>query len=150
VDVDNGYYLLFPMFDVPLHPLVVHFPIALSILAAGYDVWAYSSKRPELHATGYRLTLWAAAGALVAVGSGLQFMGGVGFDNSRTAAHAGAGIIAGISATALAILRYSAHVRHPESKAEYPMTWLVLEVFAAVAVAVAAIMGHRLGYFPGV
>jgi uncharacterized membrane protein len=130
------------MFGIPLHLLVVHFPIALIIVAAISDFWAYQYKRPDLHATGYRLTLWAAAGALLAVATGLQFMGGVGFDNPRTAGHAGAGITAGIIVTVLAYVRYSAHTRAPG--AEFQVIWLVIETIGAGAVAVAAIMGHRL------
>ena len=41
------------MFGVPLHKLIIHFPIALMIIAAIYDSWAVYSKRTQLHAIGY-------------------------------------------------------------------------------------------------
>lgn len=132
------------MLSIPFHLLVVHFPIALTIIAVISDAWAYRTNRRELHATGYRLTLWAAAGSLLAIGTGLQLMGGVGFDNARTTAHAGAGIIAGICLIALAIVRYSAHNAGRDSREQYPVMWLMLEVAAGVMVAAAAVSGHRL------
>ena len=55
-----------------LHPLVVHFPIALLLTAAGLDVGALLLRRPALHA----VALWNLAlgtlGAATAVLSGLQ------------------------------------------------------------------------------
>ena len=54
------------MFDVPIHKLIVHFPVALMIIAAIYDAWAVYTRRPELHRLAYGLILWAAVGALAA------------------------------------------------------------------------------------
>ncbi|HAM41688.1 MAG TPA: hypothetical protein DDX89_08000 [Candidatus Omnitrophica bacterium] len=55
-----------------LHPLLVHFPIALLLTAAGLDLLALLLKRPSLHC----LALWNLAlgtvGAGAAVLSGLQ------------------------------------------------------------------------------
>ena len=55
-----------------VHPLVVHFPIALLLTALGLDVAALLSKRPGLH----RVALWnlslGTVGAAVAVLTGLQ------------------------------------------------------------------------------
>ena len=54
-----------------LHPLVVHFPIALLLTAVGLDLAALVFKRPGLH----RIALWnltlGTCGAAVAVWSGL-------------------------------------------------------------------------------
>ena len=55
------------MFGVPLHKLIIHFPVALMIIAAIYDCWAVYSKRPQLHTIGYGLNLWAAVASLGAV-----------------------------------------------------------------------------------
>jgi len=52
------------LFDIPTHKLIIHFPIALTVIAVIYDSWALYAKRPELHRTSYGLTLWAAVGAL--------------------------------------------------------------------------------------
>ena len=54
------------LFDIPIHKFIIHFPIALTIIAAVYDAWAIYSRKPELHRTGYGLTLWAAVAALAA------------------------------------------------------------------------------------
>ena len=55
-----------------VHPLVVHFPIALLLTALGVDSLALILKRPALH----RVALWnlvlGTMGAGVAVASGLQ------------------------------------------------------------------------------
>ena len=55
-----------------LHPLVVHFPIALLLTALGLDLLALIARRPSLH----RVALWnlvlGTLGAGVAVLTGLQ------------------------------------------------------------------------------
>ena len=55
-----------------LHPLVVHFPIALLLTAVGVDTLALLLKRPALH----RIALWnlclGTLGAAAAVMTGLQ------------------------------------------------------------------------------
>ena len=55
-----------------LHPLIVHFPIALLMTATSLDALALAVKRPALH----RIALWNLAlgtlGAAAAVASGLQ------------------------------------------------------------------------------
>ena len=60
----------FPMESV--HPLVVHFPIALLLTAVALDLLAVALKRPGWH----RIALWnlamGTAGAGLAVWSGLR------------------------------------------------------------------------------
>jgi uncharacterized membrane protein len=132
------------MFGVPIHPMTVHFPIALMIVALVYDVRAYTSEQSQLHERGYGLTLWAAAGAALAVITGLQAMGGRGFDNPRAVIHTASGLTAGLSIIALAVARYSASARQLEPRAYYPAMWLVLELFAGAVVVAAMITGHRM------
>ena len=84
------------MFDVPIHKLIVHFPIALMIIAAVYDAWALYTRRPELHRTAYALILWAAVGALAAVGTGLQLAEMIHLDKGAVTGHAGFGIASAI------------------------------------------------------
>ena len=129
------------IFDVPIHKLIVHFPIALMIIAAVYDSWALYTRRPELHRTGYGLILWAAVGALAAVGTGLQLAEMLHVDKGAVTGHAGFGITSAIVISALAGLRYSAQAQEQKN---YKLGWLVLEIGAAVLIVATALTGHRL------
>jgi len=129
------------MFGVPVHKLIIHFPIALMIIAAIYDGWAVYSKRPQLHDVGYGLTLWAAVASLAAVVTGLQLAGVTRVAPGVVTGHAGFGIASCLAITTLGILRYSAIARE---QYEYRIGWLVLEVGAAFLVGATAIMGHRM------
>jgi uncharacterized membrane protein len=129
------------MFDVPIHKLIVHFPIALMIIATVYDSWALYTKRPELHRTGYGLILWAAVGALAAVGTGLQLAEMIHIDKGAVTGHAGFGITSAIVISALAGLRYSAQAQEQK---DYKLGWLVLEIAAAALIVATALTGHRL------
>jgi uncharacterized membrane protein len=129
------------MFDVPIHKLLIHFPIALTMIALVYDSWALYAKKPELHRSAYGLTLWAAVGGLAAVGTGLQLAEMIHVDKGAVTGHAGFGIGATIVLAGLAGLRYSAQNRED---AGYRIGWLVLEIGAAALVAAAAVTGHRL------
>jgi len=129
------------MFGIPLHKLIIHFPIALMTLAVIYDAWALYSRKVELHDTGYRLTIWAAIGALAAVVTGLQLAGVSRIPPGEVTGHAGFGIVSSVVITALAVLRYSADVREQRG---YRLPWLVLEIGAAALVLATAVMGHKL------
>ena len=129
------------LFDIPTHKLIIHFPIALTVIAVIYDSWALYAKRPELHRTSYGLTLWAAVGALAAAGTGLQLAEIVRIDKAAVTGHAGFGVAATIVIVALAGVRYSAHARE---KKGYPIWWFVLEAAAAALIAATAVTGHRL------
>jgi uncharacterized membrane protein len=129
------------MFGVPAHKLIIHFPIALMIIAAIYDCWGVYSKRPQLHIVGYGLSLWAAVSSLAAVVTGLQLAGVTRVAPGVVTGHAGFGIASSLVITTVGILRYSAMARE---QFEYRIEWLFLEVGAAVLVGVTAIMGHRL------
>src|SRR5215470_12737881 len=129
------------MFDVPIHKLIVHFPIALMIIATIYDAWAIYTRRPELHRASFGLTLWAAVGALAAVGTGLQLAEMIHIDKGAVTGHAGFGISTTIVIAALAGLRYSAQAQEQK---DYKLGWLVLEVGAAALIIATAVTGHRL------
>src|SRR5881396_4241043 len=90
------------MFDVPIHKLIIHFPVALTIIALVYDSWALYAKKPELHRTGYGLTLWAAVGALAAAGTGLQLAEMIHLDKGAVTGHAGFAIGSTVVLAALA------------------------------------------------
>src|SRR5215510_652043 len=99
------------MFGIPIHKLIIHFPIALTIMAVVYDSWALYARKPELHRSGYGLTLWAAVGALAAVGTGLQLSEMIRADKGAVTGHAGFAISSTILLAAVAGLRYSAHAQ---------------------------------------
>ena len=129
------------LFNIPTHKLIIHFPIALTVIAVIYDSWALYAKRPELHRTSYGLTLWAAVGALAAAGTGLQLAEIVRIDKAAVTGHAGFGVTATIVIAGLAFVRYSAHA---QEKKGYPMWWFVLQAAAAALIAATAVTGHRL------
>jgi len=129
------------MFDVPLHKLIIHFPIALMIVAAIYDCWAVYSKRPQLHGVGYGLNLWAAAASLAAVVTGLQLAGVTRVAQGVVTGHAAFGMASCLTIITVGILRYSAMARE---QYDYRIGWLVLEVAGAILVGATAVMGHRL------
>src|SRR5438552_1412281 len=129
------------MFDVPIHKLLIHFPIALTIIALIYDSWALYAKKPELHRTGYGLTVWAAVGAFAAVGTGLQLAEMIRVDKGAVTGHAGFAIASTIVLVSLAGLRYSAHA---QERKPYQIWWVILQITAAALIAATAVTGHKL------
>src|SRR5215510_8004688 len=129
------------MFGIPLHRLIIHFPIALTIIAAVYDSWALYAKKPELHRTAYGLTLWAAVGALAAAGTGLQLAEMIRLDKAAVTGHAGFAIGSTIMLAAVAGLRYSAQA---QERKDYQIWWLVLEIGTVALITATAVTGHRL------
>jgi uncharacterized membrane protein len=132
------------MFDIPLHKLLVHFPVAFATFAFVYDAWAIYGRRPHLHATGYSLGFWATLGALAAVVSGLQIANLGQIAKGVITGHALFGISAGIVLAAFGLWRYSARARGSNSEEEYNLLWLVIEGIAALLILATAVTGHRL------
>jgi uncharacterized membrane protein len=131
------------MFGVPLHKLIIHFPIALTFAALVCDWWASYSKRPELHNTSYGLSLWSGTTALAAVLTGLQHASAIGLVRVATG-HAGLGIGSSVVLVALAFWRYSVRARGDDNPKVYPMGWMVLQILAAILISATAITGHKL------
>jgi len=129
------------MFGIPIHKLIIHFPIALTIIALIYDSWALYARKPELHRTAYGLTLWAAVGALAAAGTGLQLAEMTRLDKGAVTGHAGFAISATIVLAAVAGVRYSAQA---QERKQYQIWWLILEIVAAALIGATAMTGHRL------
>ena len=129
------------MFGIPIHKLVVHFPIALAVIAVLYDSWGVYAKKPELHRASYGLTLWAAAAALAALVTGLQLAQLIRIDKGAVTGHAGFAIVSAILLVAVGGARYSAQARERQ---QYPIWWLALEAVAAAFVVATAVTGHRL------
>ena len=107
------------MSDVPVHVLIVHFPIALAIFAFTYDGWAVYSNRPEMHDAGYGLSLWSALTALIAVVTGFQIAGLGGISKGAITGHALYGISTAILLVAFGLWRYSARARRPGADENY-------------------------------
>jgi len=131
------------MLDIPFHFLLVHFPIALTVMAAVLDVRAHLAKRLAAERTGYTLILWSAAGASLAMLTGLQLLGDR-RQSSGATFHAASGLITALVLIGAAMSRYSASARTQEASEWKLEPWLVLEVIAALAVLVTAFTGHRL------
>src|SRR2546430_9598801 len=94
------------LFDIPIHKFIIHFPIALTIIALIYDSWALYARRPELHRTGYGLILWAAVGAFAAAGTGLQLAEMVRIDKAAVNGHCGFRVYPTIGVAAASRGRY--------------------------------------------
>ena len=129
------------LFGIPIHKFLIHFPIALTIMALIYDAWGLYAKKPELHRLAYGLTLWASVASLAAVGTGLQLAEMVRLDKGAVTGHAGFAIGSMIVLTGLAGWRYSAQNQEQEG---YKIGWLILGIGAAVLIAATAVTGHRL------
>lgn len=126
------------MFGVPYHFLAVHFPLVLVMLALFYD-------GRGVYDVGYRLTIGAAASALIGVATGLMLAGG---QFSRMTVHASASLVGSLAIVTLAMLRYSRNARDEEALVSLPAAWLILEILAVLGILTAAITGHRavIGY----
>ena len=121
------------MFGVPYHFLAIHFPVVLISLALFYDLRGFL-------AFGYRLTLGAAAAALIAAGTGFMQSGG---QLSRMTIHAAASLIGTLCIVALAMLRYSQSARDEDPLDRLPAAWLILEIAGGAGIIIAAFTGHR-------
>src|SRR5438876_10891780 len=104
-------------------------------MAVVYDSWALYAKKPELHRTGYGLTLWAAVGALAAAGTGLQLAELIHVDKGAVTGHAGFSLASTIVIGAVAGIRYSAQAREDS---QYRIWWLIVEIGAAALITAAA------------
>jgi uncharacterized membrane protein len=120
------------MFGIPLHVLVVHFPIVFVVAAVVCDLRG-------THSSGYRLTLWSSAGVVAAILTGLLLTGG---RMSTVTTHAGAGVVGGIVTIAFGMLRYTHRVREGNSNV-FISGWFAVELLALLGILVAAITGHR-------
>jgi uncharacterized membrane protein len=121
------------MFGIPLHVLLVHFPIVFMVAAVFCDLRG-------THNSGYRLTLWSSAGVVVAILTGLLLTGG---SMSAVTTHAGAGIVGGVVTLVFGMLRYSHRVRQGDTNV-FISGWFAVELLALLGIVVAAITGHRV------
>ena len=129
------------MFDIPLHKLIIHFPIALTIIGLIYDAWAVYSGNSEHHKASYGLCLWAAITSLIAVVTGLVLAGMTRTDAAGVTGHSFLGIGGAIVTSVIGLSRYSSNVRKQQG---YQTRWLLMQIAAAILMFAAAITGHRL------
>jgi len=133
------------MFGVSLHKLVIHFPIALAVVAFLYDAWGAYSRELRFHSIGSGLLKLAAFSAIIAMGTGLELAGMSGMGSGSTVTgHAGIGIATTVILSALGLIRYSAEARSEVRRQAYSPIWLAVEGFAAVLVATTAVIGHSI------
>lgn len=132
------------MFNIPLHHLLVHFPIALGVFALVYDAWAEYADRPELHTTGFGLTMWAAVFTAASIVTGLQMADLTQSGEGSVTGHALYGISGGLVLTGLALMRYSARARSSGDDERYTPVHIAAQSVAAILILAAAITGHSL------
>ena len=132
------------MFDIPIHRLIVHFPIALTLVALSYDMRALYLKRPDLHDIGYKLSLWSAGSAILAIATGFSRAGALGLDSGALAGHTGFAISAGLVLTGFAVLRYTASAGAGTNSRYYPAVWSAVQLLGFLLIAASAITGHGL------
>lgn len=133
------------MFGVPLHILLVHFPITLATVAFGYDAWALYTQRPLLHRVASSLGKLAALSAVAATVTGLDLAGISGLGNrSSVTGHAALALLTTFVLALTAIIRYSVEMRSDREREALPSSLLVGEFFGMLLVLTTAIMGHRI------
>ena len=71
---------------------------------------------------------------------GLMLAGG---QLSRMTVHASASLIGSLAVVSLAMIRYSRKAREEEPMTSFPTVWLLLEIFGAGCMVIAAVTGHR-------
>jgi uncharacterized membrane protein len=132
------------MFGIPLHKLVVHFPIALTIAAFLYDVRGLYARRPELHDIGYKLSLWSAVAAAASIITGLSRAGALGLDSGALTGHTGFGIASGLVLVGFGVRRYTALASGEHNSRYYPPVWAAVQLLAFLLISATAVTGHRL------
>ena len=132
------------MFGIPIHKLIVHFPIALTFAAVVYDMRALYSKRPELHDIGYKLTVWSAVSAVAAVITGLSRAGALGLDSGAATGHTAYGIGSGLVLVGFGVRRYTVLASGEHDSQFYSNAWTAVQILAFVLISATAITGHRL------
>jgi len=93
-----------------LHPIIVHFPIGVLVVAFFLELFTLGNKRPELRA-GIRWLVYIGAGtSLIAVLFGLVLAYGANYSESTLNLHRWTGIATSVAAITAAVLLYRADV----------------------------------------
>jgi uncharacterized membrane protein len=138
-----------------IHPLFVHFPIALTIVAALMDWGRWIFNRERLLAAGFwsgstPVLVFALCGSILAILTGLQAEEGVVTSvaiGDLLEAHETSAFITGSGLAILTFWRIALRGRFP---ARYTLVYLVVLLFIAVVVAYGAYFGGLMVYSHGV
>jgi len=106
-----------------LHPLLVHFPIGLLVMAALMECWEWKQGGTRLRPGIDALLYAGAVGALLSVGSGLLLAGSGEYDTAAIALHRNLGILTTLLAGLAALLLWKAA----------PRKWLRTSMLAMLA-----------------
>lgn len=129
-----------------LHPMIVHFPIALALVALLFDLGAYYFKKDWLNKTAVTLIVLAALGAIVAILSGFFFTKPVaGLAATLRSEHIMYAILSTVFLVIasviglIALLKYNYH-----TKLQY--TFTIFMLLAAVCISLTGMIGGSIVY----
>ncbi len=133
----------------PVHPILVHFPIALLSLSVGADLIGYFADVVSLRNTGWWALLGAALGGVATVAAGVYDMKRANIGEAvhhRVHRHMRVGLVLVAVIIGLAVWRWSVH----SAGGPVPMTYLGLAVLAVALAAFQGWLGGELVYTDGV
>jgi len=133
----------------PLHPIMVHFPIALLVVSIGADAVGLLAAVPSLSHTGWWTMLAAAGGAVVTAAAGVFDMRRATLSEDvhhRVHRHMKVGIVLVIAILGLAFWRW----RMQLGGGPVSMYYIDAGVFAVVLAGVQGYLGGELVYTDGV
>ena len=133
----------------PIHPMFVHFPIALLALSVAADVAAFFLKIDSLKSTGWWALAGAAAGGVVAVAAGLFDMRRATLDEEvhhRVHRHMAVGLVLLTAMVGLAVWRFAIFWQGIAVSA----TYLDCAIVAVVVAGFQGWLGGQLVYRHGV
>lgn len=131
---------------IDLHPMLVHFPIALALVALLFNVAGYRFRTSWLETSAIALTVLAALGAIAAVTSGALFTKPTaGLAATLKAEHV---MYAGITTTLLAIAAIAGLLIAWKLKDNVAMKWIFTALLfgAAVGVSLTGMKGGEIVY----
>jgi len=120
----------------PLHPLLVHFPVALLPVSVACDVLGRFTRRPSLAHAGWWTLLFAALASPLTAASGWLWLYELdGMDGTLLTTHQWLGSAMPVLLIALAVWRYRFHAREKTVPAVYLAS-------ASVALLAMVVQGH--------
>jgi uncharacterized membrane protein len=141
-----------------IHPMIVHFPIVLVIMAALFDLWALTLARPvgDTPIARNLATAMTAGAGITAVAA--YFFGDMaldvamsrGFTDAQLESHEGWGTTTAIALSAIALVRLVMWRRRLDRKRGGAMLATAMSLAAVFLVAVTAYFGGHLVYDLGV
>jgi uncharacterized membrane protein len=141
-----------------IHPMIVHFPIVLVIMAALFDLWALTLARPvgDTPIARNLATAMTAGAGITAVAA--YFFGDMaldvamsrGFTDAQLESHEGWGTTTAIALAAIALVRLVMWRRRLDRKRGGAMLATAMSLAAVFLVAVTAYFGGHLVYDLGV